>query len=336
MTVNASVNTFGFSCQPDCTVMDANRIDQNMGLSSQLDSSLAEFFIEFKAAKDQDPFKSSSKKTSNLFPERPLMDLPLSPSSKVLGQITAYVTMLLGTQYRTHVFLILIVRDIARLLRWDRGGAVVSEAFDYNDHPHLFEFLVRYNRAGSDIRGHDETVSNTTDNERTEAQATVGELQGVKHLVTATIQQQHYVIRAPCARPDIPVGRWTQTSVAYHCETKERVFLKDSWRVSLPEITPEGEIYATLRQSLVPNVPNCLASGDIGDITYHSTRTHDFIKYTHDPDSKKIPSHRHHRLVLDTVGRELSRFTCSKDMVRAIHASLIGKYIISYRRITVF
>jgi len=40
------------------------------------------------------------------------------------GQITAYATMLLGNQHRTHAFSVLVIQDYARLIRWDRGGAI--------------------------------------------------------------------------------------------------------------------------------------------------------------------------------------------------------------------
>jgi hypothetical protein len=317
--------------------MDRDRINQNPELKTQLDSSLAEFFIEFKAS-NQDPFRTSSKSSSNkaLSPDSLLMDMAEGPASNVAGQITAYATLILGNQYRTHTFLVLILRDFARLLRWDRGGVVVTERFDYDHYPYLFQFLVRYDHAGRDMRGHDETVHNATDEQQTGARATVDELKDVKRLVTVAIKDHYYVIRAPFARREIPVGRWTRTSIAYDVQMKKRVFLKDSWRVALPGIDREGDIYHTLQQAKVPNVPLCLDSGDIGNITYHNTQTHKFMDVTLNPASKQITPHCHHRLVLDTVGRELHCFRCSKEMVRAIHASLIGKYIISYRRITVF
>jgi hypothetical protein len=34
--------------------------------------------------------------------------------------------------------------------------------------------------------------------------------------------------------------------------------------------------------------------------------------------------HRHHRLVLDTVGKKLKEFASTKEMVKAIRAALVG------------
>jgi hypothetical protein len=38
-----------------------------------------------------------------------------------------------------------------------------------------------------------------------------------------------------------------------------------------------------------------------------------------------IVPHRHYRLILDTIGTPLVEFTCTKQMVAAVNASLKGK-----------
>ena len=300
---NVPDSLMSFSCRPDCTVMNRDHIDLNPELESKLDSSLAEFFIEFKTKKHDDPFrlKPTADNTEADNTEGRLMHMAKGEASTVTGQITDYTTSILGTQYRTHTFLVLIVEKFARLIRWDRGGAVVTERIYYDTEPHLFEFLIRYNYADSSMRGHDVTVHDASADEAREARIVVKELQNVNRLVTVDIQGQHYVIGAPCARPEIPVGRWTQTSIAYDCQSRKRVFLKDSWRVKLPNVYPESKIYGRLQQAEVPYVPHCIDGGDIGGNAYHRTRSHEFMDYTLDPASKKITCYRHHRLVLDTV-----------------------------------
>ncbi|KAI0308449.1 hypothetical protein OF83DRAFT_1020036, partial [Amylostereum chailletii] len=47
------------------------------------------------------------------------------------GQIIAYAHALLSMQFRLYCFSFLIFGSKARFIRWDRAGAVVSEAFDY-------------------------------------------------------------------------------------------------------------------------------------------------------------------------------------------------------------
>ncbi|KAF8264749.1 hypothetical protein EI94DRAFT_1591816, partial [Lactarius quietus] len=60
------------------------------------------------------------------------------------GQITAYATMILSAQYRMHVFLILVIKNFARLIQWDCSGAVVTAPIRYDTEPFLFDFFIRY------------------------------------------------------------------------------------------------------------------------------------------------------------------------------------------------
>ncbi|TCD61045.1 hypothetical protein EIP91_009133, partial [Steccherinum ochraceum] len=50
----------------------------------------------------------------------------------VLGQLAAAVANLMNTQHRTFVMMIHIFGNRARVIRWDRGGVVASEVFDYD------------------------------------------------------------------------------------------------------------------------------------------------------------------------------------------------------------
>lgn len=109
--------------------------------------------------------------------------------------------------------------------------------------------------------------------------------------------------------------------------------MKDSWQVLLDDIAPEGHIYDILNQKNVPNVPRCSRAGDVGDDAFHKSRTHDFVdicvgKCRPEPEapiSKQFVAHRHYRLVLDNIGRELEDFKTSREMVKAVYASLVGK-----------
>ena len=119
-------------------------------------------------------------------------------------------------------------------------------------------------------------------------------------------------------------------SFAYDIERKHRVYLKGSWCVLMDGIQPEGEIYERLYQNNVPNIPLCLAAGDIGDDTYHQSRMHEFIDacLTH-RFGWKITPHRHYRIVLGTVGRKLDDFKCTKEFVSAMYDALRGEMTIS-------
>lgn len=73
------------------------------------------------------------------------------------GQITAYAVAQLATQFRIHIFSILVFPRYARLIRWDRSGAIVTNAFRNFDY--LVDFVWRYNNSSLKARGVDETVS---------------------------------------------------------------------------------------------------------------------------------------------------------------------------------
>ena len=320
---------FPFICQPDVSVYSCDS-DHKF----ELNSTLIEFLLEFKATPDQDPFviKPISPPDLEFATDNPFMSTT-SLGRHVAGQITAYATSILSAQYRTHVFLILIVKDSARLLRWDRGGAVVTAPIPYNTDPHLLDFFIRYDKATHASRGHDLTVGLPTENERLNARK-LADLTDVESLLSISIpdpdfpqESSRFIIAAPCPRPDIPAGRWTRTSIAYDVRRNKRVLVKDSWRVVLEDITPEGEVYAKLRHHAVPNIPLCSLSADVADNTYHTSRTHEFAsKYGGQRLSTQIMPHRHYRLVLDTIGRQLQDFKCSKEVVKAVHAALLGEW----------
>jgi hypothetical protein len=324
-------NKLPFALKPDCSVYTNDKYTEK-----KLIFSLVDFIIEFK--KGSDPFidpKSKPNSPENLNPE------PESASSNPfvcstgsglehLGQITAYAATILSAQYRTHLFMVFIVKGHARLLRWDRGGAVVTEQISLANEPQLFfDFLIRYNSADSKVRGHDSTVKLPNDEEVRLAKEAVPELADVKSFLAVDISDRRYIIQGPEIRPRIPVGRWTRPSFAYGIEEKRRVFLKDSWRVLLPGIKPEGEIYERLRARNVPNIPLCLLASDVDDDTHHRSRTHEVTnkcKVSH--PGWKITPHRHYRIVLGTIGRRLETFKCTKELVGAMHAALRGEMTI--------
>jgi len=174
-----------------------------------------------------------------------------STACDVLGQIISYATLLLSSQYCTHTFSVLIVKDHAWLIRWDRSGAIVTEPIKYNEDSSLFDFLVCYNNADRAMCGHDPTVNSPTENEERDAQM-LDNLAHAKFLLSITIQdpitlkQRRYIVSSPHSRPTIPAGRWTQMSIVYDVKPRGHVLVKDSWRVLLPDIRLEGVVYATL------------------------------------------------------------------------------------------
>ncbi|KAG2065457.1 hypothetical protein BDR04DRAFT_943283, partial [Suillus decipiens] len=76
-----------------------------------------------------------------------------------LGQITSYASAQLSAQYRTHAFSILIICNHARIIRWDREGAIVTDAFDYSQESHLANFFYRLGQASPALRGVDTSIT---------------------------------------------------------------------------------------------------------------------------------------------------------------------------------
>jgi thiamine kinase-like enzyme len=254
------------------------------------------------------------------------------PALAILGQLTAYATSILSAQYRTHTFMVFIVKDYARLIRWDRSGAVFTKPIYFNNEPHLIDFFIRYDIADREARGHDITVSSASSQDVALAQANVPELRGANECLDVTISNQHFIIPTPesMLQVDIPVGRWTRVSFAYNKHNGCRVLLKDSWRILAEGVNPEGEIYRLLHEKRVPNIPSYSLADDVGNETYHRSQTDEIVNnqnlglHDHRPHQKLTP-HRHYRIVLHTIGKKLKDFNCTREFVQAMYAALKGK-----------
>jgi len=303
------------------------------------DSSLLEIAIEFKWLCYDDPF------CDNLKPKR----LPDGIEKKsfvnssqlandTLGQISTYATAQLGSQFRTHAFSILIVKDLARILRWDRSGVIVTAAIHYNEDPLLVEFFRRYSQAPPDMRGIDQSVSalDPTAEDAIAARTALGFGIDVPlfklEIPISGCSSGFFITTPPQAIFFAPPGRATRGFHAYDISNKKPCFVKDTWRVDLPGIQAEGLTYDILARAPggVRNIPKCVAFGDISTMEYHATKTsgytleHWSIPSTYGSRPSLIP-HRHYRLALDVIGRSLLAFTSSYELVRAVRDAIYGR-----------
>ncbi len=246
-----------------------------------------------------------------------------------------YTALQLDCQYCTHVFSVLIVRNYAWLIRWDWSGAIVTAPIYYQQDPALLDFFTLYDQAVRLMRGCDDSVCGATQAETLKAVHANKEFRISQDLLVVTVPLQgrksecsEYIIKPPVARFYTPPGCATCTSIAYDIQRNRIVFFKDSWRVACNGIKKEGELYTILNHVCICNVPHCLASGDVGKGIYHSTCTSQFANAPWVLTSLKheFTPHRHHQLILDNVGKRLETFQCSKDMVHAVLAALIGVY----------
>ncbi|KAG1827527.1 uncharacterized protein BJ212DRAFT_1257109, partial [Suillus subaureus] len=82
-----------------------------------------------------------------------------------LGQIMSYTAAQLSTQFHTHIFSVLIMHDHTWIIRWDREGAIISSAINYNNKPDLADFFYHYTQASPEMHGVDTPIMLAGDKE---------------------------------------------------------------------------------------------------------------------------------------------------------------------------
>jgi hypothetical protein len=208
---------FPFKIKPDISVYS---IDLFPGVVA--DSSKVEMFLEFKWKSNDDPFCDvyTLKRPNGKDGEIVKSFLRDTKAAKdTLGQITAYAAAQLGSQFRTHIYSILIIKDTARILRWDRSGTLVTEAIRYNKSCHLTEFFRRYSEASPEMRGKDRSVLDPTPAEAAMARQALrldNTVPLVKLMVPDTNGPLHYIAASPRVGPYTPPGRATRGFPAFN------------------------------------------------------------------------------------------------------------------------
>lgn len=155
---------FPFKIKPDVSVYCS---DSSPGAVT--DSSKAEIFIEFKWNSIDDLFSMVHNVVCPNCEGRNLVKSSFHDTksgSDTLGQITGYAVAQLGSQFCTHIYSILIMKDTERIIRWDKSGAIVTEAIKYNVSPLLAKFFHCYSKASPDMRGKDQSMSYPTPHHR--------------------------------------------------------------------------------------------------------------------------------------------------------------------------
>jgi len=212
-----------FEIKPDVSIYPGN------STVTKTDSSISEIFTEFKWNTKDNPFCNVVDKNgwkSFLHDSKAGRD--------TLGQITSYAAAQLGAQFRTHIYSVFILRDMARILQWDRSGTIVTEAIKYNEDCLLAEFFCRYSKAPPAMRGNDMTALPPTPNQAHLARKDLKlgtEILLVKLSIPwdAGNKNCFFVVPAPSATLYTPPGRATHGFKAYDTRYQNVVFLKDSW-----------------------------------------------------------------------------------------------------------
>ncbi|KAG7097890.1 hypothetical protein E1B28_005203 [Marasmius oreades] len=235
------------------------------------------------------------------------------------GQITAYAAAQLARQHRTHCFSVLFVKDSARLIRWDRAGAIATKKFNFVKEHWLAMFFHRYNFASPSTRGVDTSVERllSTDPLAKEAREALGTqsneaLHKFKIVDDETGVITYYIGSKPLFNFGSSfTGRCTRCYKVYDIKREKIVFMKDTWRVDAKDVTKEGEVYRLLKERGVPNILTLVTYGDVRhqDNSTQPTQTQHF---------RQMRGHCHARLVFEEIGRDLTHFNTTGEIVSAI------------------
>ena len=107
-------------------------------------------FVELEPNDNDDPFLDPTNPSQDFLFEKDSKDARL-----VRGRLASYAAALMESQFRVHSFSVLVCKNHARFIRWDRDGAIVTRRFDYGKHDFLADFFWRYSRLERDLQGYD-------------------------------------------------------------------------------------------------------------------------------------------------------------------------------------
>ncbi|KAI0321329.1 hypothetical protein OF83DRAFT_1081044 [Amylostereum chailletii] len=266
-------------------------------------------------------------------------------------EMTSYVMAMFKSGHRVFTFSVLIMHEEARLMRWDRSGAIFSERFNWQTTTYLTKFLWRFNFMTPAQRGFDTTVSMPSDQEIRLAHGAFDAAR--KRLSYHTLPDKNETLRRfevwdgndchvviagqPQSYPDTLPGRSTSGYIGIDITdtaTPTVVYLKDTWQISLPGIPVEGEVYQRLNKKKVPYLPDYRYGGDVPLVRpYALTRlrpnrkaqvtvTQDYATKDWAYNTEDVNPLTHHRIVLGKIGRPLHTFKVTKEFCQVLFHAL--------------
>ncbi|TBU25591.1 hypothetical protein BD311DRAFT_741078 [Dichomitus squalens] len=320
------------------------------------DMGFAASFIEMKRLKTYDCFQDppEGKLRENWQFVLPSKQSNRDKAEEALGQNIAYAAEILRRQHRHCCYSVFVFGRKARLARWDRAGAIVTEAFDLVDDPlPLCEFFWLFSQNLSEAqRGYDLTVHpvlSPDDSERFhQAIRKHAETQLSKQKTIEEAVKEYYF-------EDCVVSMWITTASA----DTDQQFL-----VSRPLLTPltfvgsgmqhqsyrppqglmerEGTIMEVL--SDVPNVPSVVCHGDVHWVEV-TANDEEYILDVHGPGlrfidepwvcgfkealKQRIFERTHYRVVVDAAGYNLLDLSGTSELLHgSFHAFEVRKSLI--------
>jgi len=285
-----------------------------------------ELFVEFKFDINADPFNDSENHSINHFEQD-------TEAARLLrGQLSSYVAALSGSQFRVHVFTILICGRHARLMFWDRNASVVSRAFDYTKRNYLGVFLQHFDK-DVERRGHDPSVTiptqsqlrtvpklDQTDLERRNERHRDFRVMLIPDREDASQRSEFLISYPPKYTTRSPFGRATRPMVAYDLRESRLVFVKDYWRPVGSD--KEGDIYRILVEHKVPHIATFCKGNDIGG---NVTVTDNLRMEIWACPTTEMVALYNYRMSLKEVGRSLSEFKSSYEFVGSVADAMEGE-----------
>ncbi|KAI0314331.1 hypothetical protein OF83DRAFT_1248003 [Amylostereum chailletii] len=288
-----------------------------------------ELVIEYTRS---DPFRDPNP---NLPVDRSRFDFQRASSRAldVLQKHGVVIKDILASHPRVFVFSVLISDEGARLLRWDRSGIIVTERFDHtSDDSPLLEFLRRLDHMSDEDRGHDTSFSFPSNDEAAIARAAFATsvhfpISPEAPLRKVSVRDDHsgentfYVVSNPQTINDQLFGVNSRGYVATDLRDGSLVWLKDVWRHESSLFFKEGDVYRKLNGKNVPHIPSLRTAGDVGS---QVTQCQDFLDAPWNCVETDLPTRRHYRLVLGTIGRPLHSFKSTHELCTSIRDAIEG------------
>ncbi|KAJ3483563.1 hypothetical protein NLI96_g6237 [Meripilus lineatus] len=312
----AANNSPGISYYSEHPQHDESALFQdNKDLTVSRDLETSELHFEVKVSVSDDPFRDHNPllrtRASHHF-------LKSGPDHAIRrGQLIAYATDACARQHRQFYYSVLICHHRARIIRWDRSGALVSESFNCSDAEGialLGDFLWRFTHAPPAARGWDPTVlAASREDESAFAQHPVLEEWyedgSVAKIFVWDPEKERileFLVSRAVVSPLSMVGRCTRGFWALDKATGSVVFVKDTWRVCGME--PEGNIIQRLLDHKVRNIPELHSHGDVldGNHGFQHTWTQQYVNDYSCGRNPQILRYTHYRLVSKTVGHSLA------------------------------
>ncbi|RPD57772.1 hypothetical protein L226DRAFT_163652 [Lentinus tigrinus ALCF2SS1-7] len=269
-----------------------------------------------------------------------------------LGQILSHAELVLQNQHRKHHFMIIFFGTLARIVYIDRDCMFATQRFSYvKKEAWLTEFLWRYGKLAPVQRGFDPSAQRLDPTEplvqlmRQKRDAAVnGETPVEPHILEAYKDSlddkvpwwkldvydededfsRSFVVGKPHYLASGVLGRGTRCYIAQEVLKDDQgqfklgafMHMKDAWRVKHDEIEKEGTTLKTLNENNVPHVPTLVCHGDLPDqLTVSRAK---WMEFNPGQDYYPIKEHQHYRIVVQEIGKPLSQFKNSRELVRAL------------------